>query len=91
MADTPGHDPGQRGPGIVFRNQDITITQQLYTYVTPALDGGGPFIPHQTHAKRRETLRRHDAVGPAGSDMFRELTAGPNPLLHRAIDPDLCG
>ena len=35
---------GSGDPGVVYQNQDIEITQQLHTYVTPALDGGRPFI-----------------------------------------------
>jgi hypothetical protein len=35
---------GSGDPGIVYQNQDIEVTQQLYTYITPALDGGRPFV-----------------------------------------------
>jgi len=35
---------GSGDPGIVYQNQDIEVAQQLYTYVTPALDGGRPFV-----------------------------------------------
>ena len=35
---------GDGNPGVVYHNDEVTVTQQPYTYSHAALDGGLPFI-----------------------------------------------